>query len=63
MWILCFIGFSGRGLSLKLLTCDQASFFSWREGTHDTITCLMTIHLLLVQNQDFSLIGQETKGN
>ena len=51
--------FSGPGSEL---TCDQASlFFLFAAGRYAWYNYL-TICLLLVQNLDFSLIGQETKG-
>ena len=43
-----------------LVTCDQASFIL--RGGKVRLIQLLDYCLLLVQNLDFSLIGQETKG-
>ena len=52
----------GRYVSHNALTCDQASLsFLFAAGRYAWYNYL-TICLLLVQNLDFSLIGQETKG-
>ena len=48
-------------VALQQLTCDQASLFFFAAGRYAWYKHL-TVCLLLVQNLDFSLIGQETKG-
>ena len=48
-------------LSLWRLTCDQASLIFFVAAGRYAWYNYLTICLLLVQNLDFSLIGQETK--
>ena len=48
---------------IPFVTCDQASrVFFFAVGRNAWYNYSSTICLLLVQNLDFSLIGQETKG-